>query len=229
MEPVDCFVGLRFYFMRASEQRDEDVQAFIMAELQHEDFQESWLAAQELYNPQRVYGPRKYHPDLTQEQCWALTCYTLHRPKIHDKFKMDCRSAQPTQESWQQFRFKGLWCLLVGAFRRLPNYEGGTTKFYRGMQEEETFERGELKEFVHFVSASYSRHEATKFSKPRGNILTLTGVPPEYVRSIKNFAEFKFHDEVLIWPLCTYRCADAPEKIFEFLKGELPPREVRML
>ncbi|XP_077545818.1 uncharacterized protein LOC144158658 [Haemaphysalis longicornis] len=229
MAHVDRFAVLRFYLKRASELSDWNIQEFIDAELQHKDFQESWLAAKGLYKPREKFEPREYNPYLTREQCWALTCYTLDKLRIHDKFEIACRSALPTQESWQQFRFKGLWCLLVGAFTRLPNYEGGTTKFYREMQEEETFERGKPNAFVHFVSASYSLHEATTISKPPGNVLTLKGVPPEYVRSIKNFAEVKFHDEVLIWPLCTYMCVDAPNKIFEFLEGELPPQEVGML
>lgn len=220
--PSRHFDGLRFYLEKAETLHYEDVGVILERERRnYPDFDKAWSAAQRYY----LSGRKQYTPGLTEQHCYALTCYTLHEPKIHDKFKDACRSALPSGENWQNFRFKGLWCLLVSAFKLLPNYGGGTRKFYRGVQEVESFNEGQRIHFEHFVSASYSRFEATKFARPQGDVLTLDSVPPEYVRDIKDFAQYKYHLEVLIWPLCTFKCLDVRNKHFEFIEGEPPLQE----
>lgn len=220
------FDGLRFYLQKGDELHGRDVQTILEDELnKHTDFKKSWSAAERYY----LSGRKQYKSGLTEEHCWALTCYTLREPKIHKKFKAACRSARRSEEKWDSFRFKGLWCLIVGAFKLLPDYQGETRKFYRGILEAPDFEEDQRIHFQHFVSASYSRSEATKFTGPSGCVLTLDRVPPEYVRDIKDFAEFKYHDEVLIWPLCTFVCKDARKRIFEFIEGEPPLRKYKTL
>lgn len=213
------FDGLRFYLEKAEAFDYANLGVILERERRNRrDFDIAWSAAERYY----LYGKKQYTPGLTEKQCYALTCYTLREPKIQDKFKDACHSALPSKENWRNFPFKALWCLLVSAFKLLPNYGGGTRKFYRGVQEAENFNEGQHIHFQHFVSASYSRFEATKFARPQGNVLILDSVPPQYVRDIKDFAEFKYHLEVLIWPLCTFRCVDEFNKHFEFIEGEPP-------
>lgn len=149
---------------------------------------------------------------LTEEHCTALKCYTLQEPNISGAFNTACLQARRTEASWERFRFKSLWCLLVDAFKRLPQFDDVPVHFYRGttgpMKVDPTYVC-----FSKFLSASPLFQEAWKFTKGTegGTVMTLESVPCEYVRDISMFSIYPHHREVLIWPLCVFECLEEEE------------------
>lgn len=225
------YEALLLYLSKAEEMNYDQVLSTLADERENNPtFGDAWSAAERQVRGLYEDGKRM---GLTAEHCTALKCYTLQEPNISGAFNTACLKARRTEASWEGFRFKSLWCLLVDAFKRLPEFDDDVPgHFYRGttgpMKVDPTFVC-----FSKFLSASPLFEEALKFTKGRNEetVMTIESVPSEYVRDISKFSIYPHHREVLIWPLCVFECSDEEEtkaekrgQRFKFLEAE-PIRE----
>ncbi|KAH6946122.1 hypothetical protein HPB50_011760 [Hyalomma asiaticum] len=214
--------GLAFY-LRKAEALDRHQVMRLLGEdrARNDSFAASWREAERLYEQRRYL----FRCDVDDEGCGitkahltAVVCYTLERPNVCREFNRACRSARNTETSWCEFKFKSLWCLLIDAFKLLPPFAAVPTTLYRGVKTARSYREHDTAKFPHFVSASECQSVAERFARG-GCVLALQSVPPQFVRDISLYSVYPRHQEVLIWPLCSFTVAKANVvgvKCFEF-------------
>ncbi|KAL1434278.1 hypothetical protein MTO96_011911 [Rhipicephalus appendiculatus] len=214
-----AYDGLQFY-LRKAELLDRHQVMRLLDEDRVRDacFAASWREAERLYEQYRYPFPLDAGDDdcgITKARWTAVVCYTLERPNVCREFNRACRSARNTETSWGEFKYKSLWCLLIDAFKLLPPFEGVPDTLYRGVKTARLYSECDTARFPHFVSASECSSVAERFGRG-GCVLALQSVPPQFVRDISRYSVYPQHQEVLIWPLCS----------FTFKGGEYPPYDV---
>ncbi|KAH8018976.1 hypothetical protein HPB51_014309 [Rhipicephalus microplus] len=96
------------------------------------EFSEAWTEAEQFYEKsQDPLSPLWNF--MPKDHYLALICYTLDKPNISLRFNDACHSARPTEQSWREFGFKSLWCLLLEEFRCLPPSYDVPVELYRGV------------------------------------------------------------------------------------------------
>lgn len=195
--------GLAYFLQQAKRMSFGEVQEAFLPRVRAQDdtYDEAWEEADKLYSER--YRATYDDWNLMEKECYlALICYTLEYPSVCRDLNEYCREACPTNDSWNAFPYKSLFYFLIQAFKKLPPFHGGT--FYRGAR---TFEVKSYSEvpFVQFVSASVSRSVASRFGS---YLLELNGVPSTVVRDIRQYSCYEHHQEVLIWPFCTFELVE---------------------
>ncbi|XP_049523834.1 uncharacterized protein LOC125945663 [Dermacentor silvarum] len=202
--------GLKFYLRKAEAMDRHEVMRLLDEDRARDlGFSESWESAKGLYRTFQYRFPCAVDDDeigITKAHCIAVICYTLKQPNICRTFNKACRSARATESSWREFQFKSLWCLLIDAFKLLPHFNAVPQTLYRGVKTARSYSECETARFPHFVSASVCLFQAAKFGRG-GSILALESVPPQFVRDISQYSVYPHHQEVLVWPLCTFTAA----------------------
>ncbi|XP_065281945.1 uncharacterized protein [Dermacentor albipictus] len=217
--------GLQFYLRKAEAMDRHQVMRLLVEDCARDlRFSASWEEAQRLCSIHNYQFPRAEDDDecgIAKARCIAVVCYTLERPNICRRFNEACRSARDTESSWREFQFKSLWCLLIDAFKLLPRFDAVPVALYRGVKTARTYSERESAKFPHFVSASRSMFVAQRFGCG-GNVLALESVPPQFVRDISEYSVYPHHQEVLVWPLCTFTAVSthaSDTKCFTFLEA----------
>lgn len=191
------------YFLREARKMDyTDAIGVLEQELAaNRRYERAWNWAQNIYH-ERVRNHPYHNWNRMEQECYlAIMCYTLRNPNIGQSLNAFLRRAFPEFEIWEAFPYKSLWFFLLRAFARLPPFGGeplykGVHMFYVG--EDDTTR------FANFVSASTSAHVADRFVPHDGYRLEFCAVPSALVRDISMYSVFEHHDEVIIWPFCSF-------------------------
>ncbi|KAM7286890.1 uncharacterized protein ISCGN_030598 [Ixodes scapularis] len=192
--------GIRYYLQRARELSFDEANSIRAVEfVSDSSYRQAWQGAEQLYGLRCSWTGLC---DVMEKECYlAIISYTAKKPNVCRSLNACCRRAEANRSSWDAFPYKSLWFFLIRAFEKLPPCSQKT--LFRGV---DVFNQNpdDSVTFSQFISASVSQYWASRFGH-RKLLLTLNGIPSELVRDISNYSFFTHHQEVLIWPFCTFK------------------------